>query len=877
MELKKDKPVNKIFKEISHKIRGGIKAIKKRTSMVVILSVLFFLICVSLSFSLGFFSGFLALRDGHIPKIKAFLLLNIKIPGQYFKGLTARSEKISIDIKHMDFQKLEHKRKVALQTGMLISNSDDYVPAKIRYQNETVKVKLRLKGDWIDHLRGRKWSFRVKVKGDNTIDGMKVFSLHNPKTRNYIYEWIYHKLLAKEGLLALRYKFVTVILNGKQIGVYALEEHFDKRLVENNKLREGPILKFSEDLIWQERAYFGKDTDTSRLIGEVFFRSNIDGFQSNKTKENPVLKQQYIKAVTLLDKFRRHKLKTSQVFDVDKLAKYIAVSLLMGAEHGIGWANERFYYNPVTSKLEPIGFDGDAGKKIEINFVPSDIYSSLFLNDPVFTAKLIEQLNRVSKQTYLTSFFTNIQDELEKNLNIIYKDEYATFLFSKNIFFENQSLIKKILNPPRMIYAYYEQSKKRNIIFSVGNIQQLPLEIVGLLYKDIFIKPALKKNIIKGKAQLEFIAYQNISFKLPGKFKWKEEMLNDLTIKYKLLGTEKIREEKVFPIPRREEKFEKNDFIRKPANVHKFKFLKIDKSSKLINFRTGNWKLSKNLIIPKGYIVVAGPGLKLNLTNSAKILSYSPVKFIGSEEDPIKIYSSDSKGQGIVVMNAKEESVLEYVQFNNLSNLEQAGWSLTGAVNFYESPVMISNCVFKKNRSEDALNIIRTTFKIENTVFKDTQSDAFDADFAQGKFSHTSFINSGNDAIDVSGSFVEVEDVLIDGAGDKGISAGEGSQMIVKNIEIKNAEIAVSSKDNSKIDLQDSKISKSKVGFAVFQKKSEYGPGVAEVKNTEMKKIEVPYLVEKKSILLIDGKKKKSKQKKVKEILYGNEYGKSSK
>ena len=54
------------------------------------------------------------------------------------------------------------------------------------YKAKNHKISLRLKGDHLDHLRGKKWSFRVKVKRGNTLLGMKQFSLHHPKTRNYL-------------------------------------------------------------------------------------------------------------------------------------------------------------------------------------------------------------------------------------------------------------------------------------------------------------------------------------------------------------------------------------------------------------------------------------------------------------------------------------------------------------------------------------------------------------------------------------------------------------------------------------------------------------------------------------------------------------------
>lgn len=178
---------------------------------------------------------------------------NVKLIPKLIAGLQADPTQIMIDIKHTDFQKLAYQREVALRSGVLLKTDDDYVPAQIRLNDEVVKVKLRLKGDWTDHLQGDKWSYRVVVKGEKSIFGMKTFSIQHPKTRNYMSEWLFHRLLKYEGLIALRYDFIKAIINGKDLGVFALEEHFEKRLIEHNELREGPIIKFNENLLWLEK------------------------------------------------------------------------------------------------------------------------------------------------------------------------------------------------------------------------------------------------------------------------------------------------------------------------------------------------------------------------------------------------------------------------------------------------------------------------------------------------------------------------------------------------------------------------------------------------------------------------------------------------
>ena len=307
-------------------------------------------------------------------------------------------------------------------------------------------------------------------------------------------------------------------------------------------------------------------------------------------------------------------------------------------------------------------------------------------------------------------------------------------------------------------------------------------------------------------------------------------------------------------------------------------FIYIDKEHKLINFKPGIWKVTQNIHIPKGYKVFLNEDTKLNLINSASIISYSPLNFLGSDENPIVITSSDSTGQGIFVLNTKEKSVLDHVQFKNLSSPSKNGWELSGAVTFYEADVSIHNCIFSNNRrGDDFLNIVRSEFNINNTLFNDILSDAIDSDFCKGNISNSSFINCGNDAIDISGTNLKIKNIFMDNIGDKGLSAGENSQLIANNIKIANSEIAICSKDMSEIIVSDVSLENDKIGFTAFQKKSEFGPGNIEGSKVKMTNIPIPYLIEAQSSCTIDGEIKESINDKVKDVLYGTTYGKSSK
>ena len=95
-------------------------------------------------------------------------------------------ESLQILFKEKRFNKIKAKRDEALTIGVLQTEDNDIVPAIINYGGEAYKAEVRLKGDWTDHLEGDKWSFRIKLKNDRTILGMRKFSIHHPRYQRAI-------------------------------------------------------------------------------------------------------------------------------------------------------------------------------------------------------------------------------------------------------------------------------------------------------------------------------------------------------------------------------------------------------------------------------------------------------------------------------------------------------------------------------------------------------------------------------------------------------------------------------------------------------------------------------------------------------------------
>jgi len=365
---------------------------------------------------------------------------------------------IQIVLKEKHYKKIKRKRNKALTVGVLQTEDDDFVPASVIYNNETFKANVRLKGDWSEHLEGLKWSFRVKLDGDRTIRGMRKFSIHHPSSRGYLNEWLYHKAIKQEGIMGLRYGFLEGFIHvrlkeadtalTRNVGIYAMEETFDKRLIENNKRKPGIILKLTEGDMWRELAKtheLGKVTGTgvSDKYNRRYGKSDdmtVTAYSLSKILGDDILKKQFVLSKNLLNKLKNNRLKISQVFDIEKTAKYTAIANLFGGSHGLTTHNLRFYYNPITSLIEPIAFDGNSGLKL-----PKFKYYWKSSGDTVFVKQLILALEKVCEPSYIDNLLKNYEVDLNA-LNADMKLEFKNEpILSIDILRENQEILRKTM------------------------------------------------------------------------------------------------------------------------------------------------------------------------------------------------------------------------------------------------------------------------------------------------------------------------------------------------------------------------------------------------------------------------------------------------
>ena len=818
---------------------------------------IFFLTLLFSSFIAGFITNGLGFQIGLKSTFNWLTESPTKI---YYKILTKPPEKIYIDIKFANLQKIRFKREQSLEQGVLFTEDADFVPAQLRYRKQVIPVKLRLKGDSPEHWNDeKKWSYRIHIKGNHTLFGLTRFSIQHPKTRNYIGEWLYHQAMKRENILNLRYDFIEVNLNGDDLGIYALEEHFSKQLLEANQRREAPILKFNEDDFWYTE-YLEEGLISPEDIQRLCQNSLIEPFQWNSLQRSDVLGQQYSRAEKMLAEFRSGKLKTSDVFDIEKLSIYFALVDLLGAEHGSRWINMRFYFNPITSRLEPIAFDGDAGSRIHALILdvaydksaPDYFLYNLFFSDRIFLKRYITELKRVSSPEYLDELFNSLDPEIQKKNNLLRK-EFPRYSFTKDAFYHNQEFIRRKLAPRSAVRGFLAETINASgfsVTVEIRNIQAMPVEILGVIYNnDTYL------DIVSGSVVLMPGLTDRVSN--PSKFEFHTDkngieddalLPSKLKIHYRIMGLTKDEYE---PLVRW--RHTRIDLTYGSANLSHYEFIVRDEDLGAYKINKGNWTINTVITIPENTSLIGSSETTIDLTDGGGIISRSPIHLIGNENHPFKITSSDTSGVGIVVLNTGKTSELKHVVIENQGAINKSGWILTGAVTFYESPVSIKNTKITNSRSEDAVNIVHSKFLMMDSLIEDSYSDGLDVDFSVGQIKKSYFIGSGNDGVDFSGSTVDIEDSRVDRAGDKGVSVGEKSNVLGRNLRISNSFISVASKDESDVRIDDLYVDNASYGLAAYQKKPEFGPASIQVNVVNIANTKTDFMIEVDSTITVDG------------------------
>ena len=589
------------------------------------------------------------------------------------KHVTA--QKLKINISKTDLNFIKEKRDIAIDRGIQINVGDNYVACDLDFDSEKSQGEIRLKGHMTDHLQGNKWSYRVK--SEHPVKGMYRFSIQHPGTRNYIFEWLYHQLLKNEDVIYLNYDFIEVEINEESLGIYALEEHFGQHVLKRNNRPNGAILRWNPELYWDGRI----DEVQQNYFNEQyagFSSSFVEPYDRGTVKKDSILVKNYQKGAMQLELFRRGRLKTSEVFDIERMARFHAIIDLVGGYMSLDWSDVKFYYNNKTGKIEPVGYESFSIRKTESisgQRIPKNYgnlqfnYHDLLFSDPVFFEAYIKNLERIVSEDYLHAFMQKIAPELDKKMGLIGK-EWPYRKVSFDGYFENVKLIRNNINLPKPMHAFIAPSDNDKITITVAPVSDFPIQIIGIK-RNNKVEMLTELLNVPPKARETYTNYFNITIDNPFAKK------TNLFLLAKIPGSSTTFTVPVSEIPAYKN-FEPQTDLRKESTT-------IDTS--LISVEGNNWvfkskitNLKKHIVVPLNVSLSVHSNQELNLIGEGKISVFGELKLLAnSMEEPIIVTSEHNSG--IEIIDGKLSA--RFVQFN--------GNKLLSASN---SEVKFNSCFF---------------------------------------------------------------------------------------------------------------------------------------------------------------------------------------
>jgi len=658
--------------------------------------------------------------------------------------------------------------------------------------------KIRQHGDFKDHVKLKDGhviqSLDVRLDTGH-INGVTKFKLYVPGTRgNSEDEIIITELLRELGYLAPRTMYVETNINEIQSKMI-FQEKAVKEMLEYNLRREGPILEGDERYMMKLAEKFQSNQKSNIDIGMLpELEKGVRAQLARQSNSNWAIKSQqhsnisfqsltYLNRAYLLylNNFKNEKndfiyseynldnnlLALGKREKILELDIYNLIIFATNGWHSMSSHNRKFYWNSFENYFEPIYYD--ANIKIDETTTNFNLPFSYLLEEAlILTKKKLENIDIKSFQKKIISRGLNIKESILKDrLEKIIKNIKIIGDLTKNTESEIVNFNRNLELNDNSWQKYFDYSKKVNF--------KIKFLING------------NKDLLKNFNGNGFIACDNYLKNCKSIYLSKNEIrdliegrLNLENLPNQYLGLYKSNNKLVLD---NQEKFNKLNFENTTLIYDDDINIEIDNKNRVINI--------------------------YQTFREARVL------FLGGSLSDVKI-------NFFGIENFKQ---------NNLKKYPFDKKGLTGCLTFSNLQLSSVSIYSEKSNCEDAINLVNTNGSINLIESLDSYRDGLDIDFSNLRINEIIISNAGNDCTDLSGGKYKIEHLSLSNCNDKALSVGEKSILKLKNVNIINAQIGLSSKDSSIVYIENAKIKNSNTCFEAKRKKQEFSGGIINISN----------------------------------------------
>jgi hypothetical protein len=649
----------------------------------------------------------------------------------------------------------------------------------------TFNARIRQNGDWKDHIQfiaGQVVNSLDVRLTDGHLNGVVRFKLLIPETRQGKKEVILTNFLRAAGFLAPRTALIKVDLMGQPTEMI-FQEKPRKEMLEDNYLREGPVLEGDERFSWATTAKgtgdaFNDSLVFSRLININWAAKGPSSLEISKeavTRLNAgFVKANYLKFV------RKEKLPNVWTYfdnvllaagnqpHLRHLNAYDALLQAANAGHALRPHNRTFYYDPMYGRFHPIYYDGNPrlGILAPPSIKPGVVYfgyARFAIEGAQDAKKIVERLDP-----------GDLAARLDRAGVPMTRNKVLALL---NQFKENLDRISKFKAPD---YSVVESPSPADYVKALGSEENYNVWLLRFTSRV-------------SSATCDLCPAQACDFKMKAcrAIKLDAEETSELLagrLKYK--GTPVLFQE-ADPNP----------------------------SADAINDKVT--RLSS--AIGTDVEVITSPGMKVSIDEGAKSITFNQ----GSSSDWAMLRGGSLVGVTVVFKGARKttKTPANAQRFNRRL--------LTGCLTFLDMVVDKLNVSVEEGGCEDGVNMVRVKGQVDTIKVSNTISDAIDVDFSEISFGAVQVTDAQNDCVDFSSGKYVIRSLLAQNCGDKGVSVGEGSQLDMDHARVEKAVIGVAVKDSSRLSARSFQVRNTGTCITTYRKKQEFSGAIAKVADTD--------------------------------------------
>ena len=609
-----------------------------------------------------------------------------------------------LKLSEKDVSHFNELSKDSVNQGYLNKEENSWRDVKLKYQENLYDAKIKLHGDLSNHWANALKSYNVKIEDNESINGLKKFSLIifedrtlSPKIAN---------ILAEEfGLFDSRNDFVVLRMNGVPQGLYYLVEKLDNTFFEYNNCSSCEIIRTRDSKFKdhpREKISDNPNLDSWEPYGINYFRSQhvtpFDYEISHIDLEKSELDlKKIINSVNGLFQAVEEDDVSMLVnyFDIDQITSFEAQRMLLGLGQIMG-DNLKLVYKATNSKFYPIGFEGGLNqlkvekggleRSLNIYTVQDDkeeikLFSLLNRNDQIRQLKYKKAYNYIlNEEDLLLDKITKLIDKYLPYANANKGNSKGTKIIEKEIksfnplLKNNLDIIKATLEYAKCYVNIVEKGNKISFEIIPDAVSQLKfnsfkLKLIERYSGDIVLefKDEENNSILKTANIQDLTSYIDLT-KIVEDFYFSTGLDEDLGTKKRIYKIEitfsntnkifidnlelKVKNDITGKLLDTKEVYVQianaNDYYKELIHASPEEFINIyeefnwDYSNNVITLLKGDYVLKRDFIIPKDLTFNIESGVQILIDDDKSIVSHSPVNILGIESEPVVIKASDN-------------------------------------------------------------------------------------------------------------------------------------------------------------------------------------------------------------------------------------------